>query len=299
MARIIVRKIERVELEGLPRNVRDWTSGFVELVGTKKKIRSGELDPANCFVADDEGAIVGYVAITELPRKNWMVIRYLSAKRSPSRVDVLETLLSRALEFAESKKPEFLRATTPALQPYVDVYKSFGFKPVRRDFRISWDLSRARLPSNNDVDFLDVNEKTLEEVSDLFVETLHPYWDWRTEEQGGAEAEARSFRERFKDGERWLSGYVGKKIVGLTGLIPNYYETGHARFRGAYVVPEFRGKGYGRTVMGEAIVWAKRLRQHSMTVYTFSNLDSLAPGALLYIMSGGRIECEYLQMQRV
>jgi len=35
-----------------------------------------------------------------------------------------------------------------------------------------------------------------------------------------------------------------------------------------------------------------------MTVYTFSYLDSLAPGALLYLKSGGRIESEYLQMQR-
>jgi hypothetical protein len=50
--------------------------------------------------------------------------------------------------------------------------------------------------------------------------------------------------------------------------------------------------------MNEVSGWAKRQGQHKMTVYTFSYLDSLAPGALLYLKSGGRIESEYLQMQR-
>ncbi len=50
--------------------------------------------------------------------------------------------------------------------------------------------------------------------------------------------------------------------------------------------------------MNEVSSWAKRQGQHKMTVYTFSSLDSLAPGTLLYIRSGGKIDSEYLQMQR-
>jgi len=43
---------------------------------------------------------------------------------------------------------------------------------------------------------------------------------------------------------------------------------------------------------------ARALGQKRMVVYTFSNLDSLAPGALLYLKTGGKIGAEYLQLAR-
>jgi len=204
---------------------------FVDMPGTRKLISSDAFDPEGCFLAREKGAVVGCIAVTSLPRKNWLVIRYLAAKHAMSRIDVVEKLLERALEYVETRRAEFLRATTPAIQPYVDVYKGFGFKPLRRDFRITWDLRDA-------------------------------------------------------------SHSLSKRVE------INYYKKGEARFRGTYVLPEYRGKGYGRTLMNEVSDWAKTHGQHKMTVYTFSYLDSLAPGALLYLKSGGRIECEYLQMQR-
>jgi len=293
-----VRNVEPDELGALPKNLQDWTSGFIEIPGTKNVLSSSAFDPTGCFVAVDKGAIVGCVAVTNLPRKNWMVIRYLAAKRALSRVYAVEKLLSRALQYVETKKPEFLRATTPSIQPYVDVYKSFAFKPIRRDFRITWDLSGTLESPNNQVEISEVTEKTAPEIAEVYVESIRPYWDWRTEEQGGEEAVTHNFRDGLKRGERWLSGHVGKELVGFTGLIPDYYKAGDARFRGAYVLPEYRGKGFGRVLMDEVSSWAKRQSQHKMTVYTFSYLDSLAPGALLYIKSGGKIESEYLQLQR-
>jgi len=148
----IVRNVEPDELGELPKNLQDWTSGFVELPGTKNVLSSSAFDRAGCFVAVDKGSIVGCVAVTNLPRKNWLVIRYLAAKRALSRVYALEKLLSRALEYVETRKPEFLRATTPSIQPYVDVYKSFAFKPIRRDFRITWDLTGTPEPPNKQVE---------------------------------------------------------------------------------------------------------------------------------------------------
>lgn len=298
MPKVVVRKIELDELEALPKNVHDWTGGFVELPAMRNVIRSSAFHSGGCFVADEDGAVVGCVALTSLPRKNWMVIRYLSAKRAMSRVDTIEKLLGRALEYVETRKPEFLRATTPAMQPYVDVYKSFGFKPVRRDFRIGWDLKKPALSSRSELDMLEIDDKLAREVGPFYVESVRPYWEWRIEEQGGAEAVAENFREWLKNGERWLSGYVGRTIVGFTGLIPDYYDSGEARFRGAFVLPDHRGKGYGGMLMDEATQWARKLGQNKMTVYTFSYLDCLAPGALLYIKSGGRIDSEYLQLQR-
>ena len=271
---------------------------FVDMPGTRKLISSDAFDPEGCFLAREKGAVVGCIAVTSLPRKNWLLIRYLAAKHAMSRIDVVEKLLERALEYVETRRAEFLRATTPAIQPYVDVYKGFGFKPLRRDFRITWDLRDASHSLSKRVEINEVAEKTAGEIEERFVESIRPYWDWRTEEQGGEEAVAHNFRDGLKRGERWLSGHVGEELVGFTGLIPDYYKTGDARFRGTYVLPEYRGKGYGRILMNEVSNWAKTLGQQKMTVYTFSYLDSLAPGALLYIKSGGMIDSEYLQMQR-
>lgn len=298
MRKVVVRKTEPNELDALPKNAQDWTGGFIEVPAMRNAIRSSAFQSGGCFVADEDGLIVGCVAVTSLPRKNWMVIRYLSAKRAMSRVDTVEKLLGRALEYVETKKPEFLRATTPAMQPYVDVYKSFGFRPIRRDFRIGWDLKKTAPSSRSELDMLEIDDKIARDVSAVYVESVRPYWEWRIEEQGGKQAVAESFREWLKNGERWLSGYVGRTIVGFTGLTPDYYDAGEARFRGAFVLPDHRGKGYGRMLMDEAIEWARKLGQNKMTVYTFSYLDCLAPGALLYIKSGGKIDSEYLQLQR-
>jgi len=216
---------------------------FLDRPGTKNLISSDAFDPDGCFLAREKGSDVGCVAVTSLPRKNWLVIRYLAAKHAMSRIDVVEKLLGRALEHVESRRAEFLRATTPAIQPYVDVYKGFGFKPLRRDFRITWDLRDASHSLSKRVEINEVAEKTAREIEERFVESIRPYWDWRTEEQGGEEAVAHNFRDGLKKGERWLSGHVGEELVGFTGLIPDYYKTGDARFRGTYVLPEYRGKG--------------------------------------------------------
>ena len=298
MSDMTLRSIGSDEHDVLLNILGESLGQFLDQPGTKNLISSDAFDPDGCFLAREKGSDVGCVAVTSLPRKNWLVIRYLAAKHAMSRIDVVEKLLGRALEYVESRRAEFLRATTPAIQPYVDVYKGFGFKPLRRDFRITWDLRDASHWLSKRVKINEVAEKTAREIEERFVESIRPYWDWRTEEQGGEEAVAHNFRDGLKKGERWLSGHVGEELVGFTGLIPDYYKTGDARFRGTYVLPEYRGKGYGRILMNEVSNWAKTLGQQKMTVYTFSYLDSLAPGALLYIKSGGMIDSEYLQMQR-
>src|SRR5439155_23747001 len=176
-----------------------------------------------CLLAQDKESLARCVALTHLSRQNWLVVRYLSAKPALTRVYAVEKMLSRALQYVETKTPEFLRATTPSMQPYVDVYKSFGFRPVRREFRITWDLAGTSEKENKQVEIREVTEKTAPEISKVYVESIRPYWDWRTEEQGGEEAIAQKFKEGLKKGERWLSGSVGKSFVGLTGLIPDYY----------------------------------------------------------------------------
>ncbi len=240
---------------------------------------------------------MGCVAVTNLHRKNWFVIRYLAAQNATIRTEVVDKLLSKAVEHARAKNVEYLRATTPSISPYIDIYKQHGFKPVRRDFRMSWDLTEYK-PKETDLEIVEVSDETLDSAVFCYIEGLKPYWNWRTEEHGGPEALARSFKEEFKRSGKWIAAQSEKKVVGLAGLVPDYYRTGEARFRGAFVIPESRGRGIGASLMMEIVKLGQSLGQRKMVVYTQSYLDCLAPGALLYLKSGGKIEAEYLQLQQ-
>lgn len=271
---------------------------FMELTQPRRVMTSRFFDPSACFMAEEDGSRVGCVALTGLPRERWYVVRYLAVKPSRSRVRIAEKLLAKVLEYAESKRPQFVRATTPAIQPYVDVYKRHGFQPVRRDFRITWDLKESRTVPHVPISLRPVTEETAREAAGMFVRSLASLWDWRTAEQGGTKEVEQSFIEGMKNGEQWMLGQSDGHNVGMVGIIPDFYKHGEARFRGAYVVPEYRGRGIGTALMGEVSRLAWKKGQRKMTVYTFSYLDCLAPGALLYLRSGGRIDAEYLQLQK-
>ena len=276
----------------------DAFGSFADVPRTKAALSSRRFDADGCFIAEENGEPIGWVAATSLPRENWFVIRYLSIRHTTLQTRVAESLLARAITYVESKGPEFLRATTPAVQPYVEVYRKFGFKPLRRDFRISWEIDDVLDNEDSRLETEEVSDETMDSASSLFARASSPYWDWRTEEEGGIAAVAESFKEDRSRGARWILARSNKEHVGLVGLIPDYYEPGVAWFRGAFVLPEHRGKKVGSGLMSEIARFAKHLSQRKMIVYTFSYLDSLAPGALLYLKSGGKIEAEYLQLAR-
>ncbi len=298
MSAVTVRNFARGEEETLLGILIGAFGGFQDIPQTKRVIASEHFNPDGCFIAKESHSLIGCVAVTNLPREKWFVIRYLAVNRPGSRTEVAEKLLGTALRYAKSKKPKFVRATTPAVQPYVDVYKQSGFRPVRRDFRISWNLTETHENHGVPLEMRRVTMETAKHAAELFVRTLAPYWNWRTTEQGRPEAVAQSFIEGMENEEQWMGGYVENKPVGLAGLIPDFYGVGEARFRGAFVVPELRGRGIGLALVREITELAREMGQRRMVVYTFSYLDFLAPGALLYLKSGGRIEAEYVQLQR-
>lgn len=206
-------------------------------------LSSRRFDRDGCFIAEAAGSAVGTVAVTPLPRDNWFVIRYLAVGPREKKAAIAGALLGKALDYTRSKGAEFVRATTPAIQPYVDVYKEHGFVPVRRDFRISWDISGPSPRRVSLLRFEEVSEDSSGDAARTFVRSLSPYWDWRTQEQGGPVPVANSFRVGLKRGEKWFLCYKGGDIVGLTGMVPDYYSHSEARFRGAFVLPKDRGKG--------------------------------------------------------
>ncbi len=63
-------------------------------------------------------------------------------------------------------------------------------------------------------------------------------------------------------------------------------------------MPEFRRKGSGSALM-LALLAALRASDRMLVVYdTFSFLDSNAPAVKLYLRSGGRLEAEFLHLER-
>ncbi len=265
---------------------------------TRRQLSSRHFDPSGCFVAEHQGSIIGCVAVTGLPREKWFVLRYLALRDASQGTDLAKQLVQKAVDFARSHHAEYLRSTTPRLEPYVNAYKKSGFEPVRRDFRIVWTLKQPKRPAAKIVKLQQVTDKTLDLAADTFIKSLEPYWIWRTEEHGGQSMVIQSFKDGFKHDEKWMLAVENDKVVGLTGLIPDYYASGKARFRGAYVLSENRGRGIGKGIMQKALEWASTLKQEDMLIYTFSYLDRLAPGAALYLKSGGKIDCEYLQLQK-
>jgi GNAT superfamily N-acetyltransferase len=184
------------------------------------------------------------------------------------------------------------------LQPYVDIYKSLEFEPVRRSVRIAWDLSTIQgKPSKFET--RELGKESADEAAEVWIQGLRPYWNYWIEENGGAEELKTWVRQSVINKTlTWLGAFIDRKLVGLALVRADSYGPGEARFNGAYALPEFRGRGIGSELMNSVIREAQRLEQKSMRVYTLAFLDHLAPGAVLYLKSGGKIEAEFLQLEK-
>jgi len=92
-----------------------------------------------------------------------------------------------------------------------------------------------------------------------------------------------------------LIAKINDKAVGVTGIVPSS-KGDEAHFLGVMVLPNFRMKGIGSALMYAALNRAKQLGYRRLVVHTMAYLDTLAPGAVLYLKSGGKIEAEYLHL---
>ncbi len=295
MSGITLRAFRPGDETAFPEIVTQAFGGIEYSSGLKKLASSEGFDPGGFFFAEGSGSVKGCIGVFNLYRPNWLEIAYLSVTDPSVRKEVAKKLATRALQYAESRNPEFLQVSTLAVQPYVDVYRSLGFKPVRRILRIAWDLSSGREGETTSFETQEVSEDIKEEAADVFVKSLHPYWDWWIEEKGGGSAVLDYVRERMKR-KSWICVLVEGRIVGLARVSPDNYGAQEAGFWGVYVLPEFREKGIGSELMTQALSIGKRLGQKKMVVFTVANLDALLPGVLLYLKHGGKIEAEYLHM---
>jgi N-acetylglutamate synthase-like GNAT family acetyltransferase len=253
-------------------------------------------NPKGFFIAEKEGSPVGCVGVFNLPAKGYLEIRYLAVKDAFSNLAIVNGLINAALEYSALKKPALLKAVTPTIQPYVEAYKRFGFKPVRRILRIAWDP--IKVPEEKRIEHalnvVEASKSDLEKASHALVKGLQPYWDWWVEEEGGNQAVLRRISEWIRRCV-CLMAKADDTIIGVVGVLPGS-RRGEARLTGVMVLPDFRMKGIGSALMRAMLNKAKQLGYKRLVVHTLAYLDSLAPGAVLYLKSGGKMEAEYLHL---
>ena len=259
------------------------------------KVGLAALDKQGSFVAERDGSIFGCIGLLKLDRPGWFEIRNL-ALRNPAQTDTAKKLIRHVADYVKANDAEYVKAFTPAVQPYVDVYKETGFVPVRRSLRICWDISACQVHENK-IETRELSKESADDAAQVWLMALRPYWDYWIEEQGGSESIEAWVRDSVAKRQGWIGAFIDNKLVGLSILRCDSYGSGEARFNGAYATPEFRKQGVGSALMSATIREARRRNQTTMRVYTLAFLDHLAPGAVLYLKTGGRIEGEYLQLQ--
>ncbi len=264
----------------------------------RQLVRSKNFSPEFLFFAAFGKEIVGSVRIQPLPRKDYYELWDLAVSKKYQKSQVLDILLEKALNFLKVKKSQFIRGYTLSIEPYVSAYVYKGLKPTRRMFRIDWNPKEdlPHMQTREDIIVKEGSSYDPEKLANIFVKALSPFWDWWILDYGGPEELAKVMKARFfsvSNKMRWLVAELDKEPVGLTGYTSR---NGNGRFFGVHVLPRYRMKQIGSTLMNNVLDKVKRSGLKSLRVYTVAFLDHLAPGAILYLKSGGRISAEYLQL---
>ena len=263
-------------------------------------VDSPSFDPKNLLLAEVEGSPAGCLWIRRLPKEDRYELWDLAVPKEFWGLGVEDALIERALDILFDRRARLARAHTLSIEPCVAAFKRHGFNPVRRILRIVWELQRVKIepPCANVTQINEVGPEDIEELSGVFLEGLKPYWNWWIEDQGGAERLREASRSWFEpsSGLLWLVAKKDGKTIGLTGF--------HVKGRegvlfGVMVLPEHRLKGVGRALLMSALRKAAELGLERLIVYTVAYLDRLAPGAALYMRSGGLVEAEYIHLERI
>ncbi len=99
----------------------------------RPRVKSGlpALDAKGSFIAEKDGSVVGCIPLFKLERPGWFELRNLALK-DPALIDLGRQLVKDAVRRVGSMNPQYLKASTPAVQPYVEIYKQAGFETVTR-----------------------------------------------------------------------------------------------------------------------------------------------------------------------
>jgi len=262
-------------------------------------VQSPNFNPRHIIIAYIKEKPVGMIRIAPLPEGGKYELVDLAVYKEYWKHNIQLKLIKEALKHLEAVDTYYVRGYTLSIDPYVSAYLESGFKPVRRILRLEWNLENElpRLPINQDAEIINATEEDAEVLVDVFLNGLLPYWDWWISDQGGWEILRARVKPWFRPspGVTWIGVKYDDRIVGLTGF---YAKEGAARFFGVIVLPKYRLKGIGYTLLHAALKKARENGLKKMTVYTVAYLERLAPGAVLYLKSGATIHSEYIQLEK-
>jgi N-acetylglutamate synthase-like GNAT family acetyltransferase len=175
---VVIRPFRKGDEAVIPA-IMEKCFGSLELIPRVKLSVGGRyFSPAGSFVAEKNGEAVGCIGLVNLPRANWMELRYLGVIPEGPSPTVAEKLLEMSMQYARLKGVERLKAFTPAVQPYFDVYKKKGFEPARRQLQVGWDLTKEPQPPVDSVQTKELAGDMAAEARRVWVASLRPYWDW-------------------------------------------------------------------------------------------------------------------------
>ena len=297
VSRLVARTFQRGADELFCSVIGEAFTGLEYLPRVRSDLSEMEPGQHGFFIAEEGSKAIGCVVVTSLPREKWFDFRHLALKDAFSNLGTGEELIQKAIAYVEEREYEYLKATTPAIQPYVDLYKKFGFTPVRRSLRLAWDLADSPRRARGSAEIRELSKDDSQSVEEMIMRAHLPYWDWWLEERGGTSVHNWARRFGFPAGT-WLGAISRGRVSGLAGFSPEAYGPGEARLMCFCVLPELRGAGIGSTLLSRTLETARRVGQRRLVIYTLGYLDSLQPGAVTYLKSGAKIEAEYLQLQR-
>jgi ribosomal protein S18 acetylase RimI-like enzyme len=166
-----------------------------------------------------------------------------------------------------------------------------------RNIGFLWDLEKPlpKFRSKKKPAIRAALPKDEERLRKIAVEAYLPEWAWWVRKVGGksrARDDLTSYiREFLRDRKkRILVAEEGEKIVGFSGAAKYNRRTGTIGY-GVAVLPGFRKRGIGSSLLLAALAWLKKSGVRFVTLeeetFGFANQDT--PGMLLYKSLGGTI----------
>jgi GNAT superfamily N-acetyltransferase len=271
---------------------------------------SGQFDEKGLFFALDGKDVVGTVAAVPLKHlaKRKGRVTDLAVLRSHQRHGVGSALLNAAVTYLGKAGVEEAEAWSWSAPSFVEFYQKRGFRPVRKQLAIYWDLTKPfpRFEVNTKVDVKKATSMDLNVLAELASKAYLPYWDWWYEDYGGAEKVRVHWRKRVQD--ELESGYVHfiafdeGKPIGFSAaqidqrLIEQKGVKLGTVWAGVAVLPGHRRKRVGSRLLKESLQFLKKNGMEKAMVGTFTYMGSNAPAVNLYLKSGGNITREFVTM---
>lgn len=299
MAAVSVRPFEEGEESAVAALLDRCFGGFETWSAARvAEMAAGAAPPAGLWVALEGGQRVGCVMVREALRPGMFVVRDLAGLEE----EVAEQLLGAVLAQLGEVAARLVRSSTLNLAPYPELYRRRGFVPVRRALTFVWHLSgvAAEPATGGEVVVAEADRHPPEELAEIYVEGMRPYWDWFIEERGGADG----YKERvaahiaaLSGGEElWLAAEVGGTPVGLS-FVSGLGEE-EASLGGVYVLPSYRNRGAGSALLSATLAELRRRGVERLVVHeTVTGLEEEIPSIRLYRRSGARERAEYLHLE--